>query len=474
MVQANIILKAEMRRRAWAFIRQADILFSFQVGLPSMTKISNYEPSLPRNFYDDDSFNEGCKGIPFPLPNTEPTEISYVIAKTRLAFGFAQALQELEPRELVSYERVLEIDRNLREEYANVPLMYKLGDMSEQTEDPLPLIFSRFTMASLHHKSLCVLHSRYLEKARTNEQYLYSRRICLESAMSILRLQAVQHYDFSPEGKLRSLIKYQTSLSIHDYLLAATILSAELYLGKPDDTNTSRSTRSSLSAPSWIDMLTSLDRCANAFSQMRDKSIEAYKASDVLGMLLRKFQASTNPRRFTVYKGLEPYSKGAKAFQSSENELDRQMTGRHTQWSSHDASKSNYGLEWLRPRRNSVTVIEASTQNSRMGAMQLTRDAPLATQSTLDFASRPDRHVLFQESDSHGQVENSIDSHFDYPSQSNFADPENECGNFSNNINPTDDNMSEGTSSWYYSLLDLSDPVSTLWNLNSDNNHKAY
>src|SRR5882757_11182296 len=98
-----------MRRRSWAFIQEADILFSFQMGLPSMIKTGNLDSSLPRNTYDDDIFSELCKTPPLALSETELTQISYLISKTCLAFGFARALKEMSRIESMRYERVLEI-----------------------------------------------------------------------------------------------------------------------------------------------------------------------------------------------------------------------------------------------------------------------------------------------------------------------------------------------------------------------------
>lgn len=52
----------EMRRRIWTFVRQADLLFSFQLGLPSMLRSADSDTELPRNLYDDD-FDEDCKEL---------------------------------------------------------------------------------------------------------------------------------------------------------------------------------------------------------------------------------------------------------------------------------------------------------------------------------------------------------------------------------------------------------------------------
>jgi hypothetical protein len=123
-----------MRRRTWTYIRQADILISFQMGLPSMIELPPQredQTSLPRNIYDDEEFGEDCAAPPAALPDNEPTLISFLIAKAKLAFGFARALKEINKAgEYIRQEKILEIDRDLRNIYKNVPEHYKLGQLS--------------------------------------------------------------------------------------------------------------------------------------------------------------------------------------------------------------------------------------------------------------------------------------------------------------------------------------------------------
>jgi hypothetical protein len=275
-----------MRRRAWAFIRQCDILISFQMGLPSMISPRLLESQLPRNIHDDDSFNEDCPELPPALPDSEPTQISYLIAKTKLAFGFARALEEINRADAMQWERVLEIDRELRHIYDNVPDYYKIGQLSG--EDSLVLVSCRFVLSSIHHKSLCVVHSRFLEIAKSDYRFIYSRRVCLSSAMSMLRFQAIQNQDIPVDGSLRSLTNYQTSLAIHDYLLAATIITADLCSSATDKSTNQQPLHG---VPTRSEMVKALSLSARIFGQMQNQSMEAYKAADVLEMLVKKFEA---------------------------------------------------------------------------------------------------------------------------------------------------------------------------------------
>ena len=277
-----------MRRRAWTFIQQCDIMISFQMGLPSMVGLRALELCLPRNIHDEDeAFDEDCTSLPPALPDSTPTRISFLIAKARLAFGFARALDEVSRGPLPKWERVLEIDRDLRQIYDNVPAHYKLGQLSGQ--DSLVLVSARFVLLSIHHKSLCVMHSRFLETAKYDKRFIYSRRVCLTSAMTILRFQAIQDQDIPVNGQLRSMTNYQTSLVIHDYLLAATIISADLY---SDNSSLHASNATGAEGiPTRNEMLKALRTAAEIFSRSQKCSVEAQKAASVLHMIFRRAEA---------------------------------------------------------------------------------------------------------------------------------------------------------------------------------------
>ena len=261
-------------------------MISFQLGLPSMIGLPLLEGPFPRNIYDNEAFDEDCTSLPPSLPDSEPTQVSYLLAKSKLVFAFARVLDEITRSEAMRWERVLELDRELRYLYQNVPEYYKLGPLSSHSS--LVLVSARFVLSSIHHKSLCILHSRFLETSNTDDRFSYSRRVCLNSAMSILRFQAIQNQDIPVDGRLRSLTPYQTSITIHDYLLAATIITADLRSGR-----SAQSTAGQRAAPgvyTRTEMIKALSLSARIHASMRDQSVEAYKAADILDMLVRKFE----------------------------------------------------------------------------------------------------------------------------------------------------------------------------------------
>lgn len=306
--------QGEMKRRVWTFVRQADLLFSFQISLPAMIRIGDSDTDLPRNIHDEE-FDEDTTVLPSSRPISEPTTVSYMITKARLAFGFGRVLEEVNGVRSKPYEEILKIDKGVRDTLEEVPDHLKLRPMSEQYHLPVTHITARFHLAALYHKSQCVLHRRFLRSARNNPRYAYSRRTCLESAMALMDFQSNMHRETRENGRLRNKKSWFTSLTAHDFLLAATIISMDLYLEKQraeanaasattsprtnfSDSNSGRSGSMSEAYGFTIgmehsqeDLLRSLEESRDIWTELRDESMEAYKASEILNVLLAQLKA---------------------------------------------------------------------------------------------------------------------------------------------------------------------------------------
>lgn len=275
-----------MRRRVWAYLGTAEILFSFQVGLRCMISVDDFLLNLPKNIDDDLSFHEQIEKLPPAVESSVPTTVSFIIRKATLAAHFGKMLVEINQTEKIPYDRVLEIDRNFRKIYDDIPEHYKLQTLTTKHSTPAALVTARFMLAGLHHKSICVLHSRFLATARRDPRYIYCRRSCLESVMRLLSFQAIQHeHSLASKGRW-NLNRYQTSITTHDFLLAATLLSVELSL----DNGRSPFEQRSDCGPTSNEMIAALERSVKIWNDLRDRSAEAFKAADVLTMLLRKFR----------------------------------------------------------------------------------------------------------------------------------------------------------------------------------------
>lgn len=280
--------QGEMRRRVWTFVRQSDLLFSFQVGLPSMIRTVDSDTELPRNLYDDD-FDENCKELPPSRPANEPTPISYLIAKARLAYVFGRVTELTSSVQSESYDKVMELDAELRRARDLIPEHLVIRPFEECQLDPSNLIMSRFGIMSVYHKAQCVLHRPYIVLARGNPRFAYSRKTCIDSAMELLRFQSMLHTETRPTGRLRTKQNRINSLSSTDYLLAASIVCFDLYHGLKIQAGG----RESSDTFAWgrerrQEMIIALQRSREIWEELREESLEAWKAAGILGVMLAK------------------------------------------------------------------------------------------------------------------------------------------------------------------------------------------
>jgi hypothetical protein len=280
--------QGEMRRRLWTLVRQADVLFSFQVGLPSMLRSGDTDTDLPRNLYDED-FDEDSKELPPPRPNDEPTKISFLIAKSRLAFAFARVVEHTATLHTSSpYEEVMDIDNDLQRARDLIPERLCVRPTEDSHSDPISTILSRFHIISVYHKAQCVLHRRYLARARENLRFTPSRRTCIDSSMELLRFQSIFHRDIRPKNQMHKR-EQMNSLNSNDFLLAATIVCLDLYHGL----QLQAAGRQSGDIHTWgrerrEEMLAAIRGSYEIWNELRDESLEAYKVSGVLGVMLGK------------------------------------------------------------------------------------------------------------------------------------------------------------------------------------------
>ncbi|KAK5719613.1 hypothetical protein LTR17_015327 [Elasticomyces elasticus] len=274
--------QGEMRRRAWIFVCQAEILFSFQLGLPSMMQSKWLETTLPRNIHDV-SFGMQPLQLPESLVDSETTTVSYSIAKAKLVFGFAKVFSEVDENKNFTYTRVLELDREIRGIYQSIPQDCQVDRLEEQALDDTRLVASRLSLANIYHKSICILHSKHLGSAGDDQRFLYFRLACVDSAMTLLSFHVHQHR--SPQAD--RYISYQTSLTLHDYFLAATLLCTALFLGHNALALTVQA------GPPGDEIFAALEITLGIFDETSSESVEAHRAYDLLGVLLWELRFPT-------------------------------------------------------------------------------------------------------------------------------------------------------------------------------------
>jgi hypothetical protein len=290
----------EFRRRVWAFIRQMDTMFSFHLALPGMIRNTDTDTALPRNIFDDE-FGPESRELPPARPSTEPTPISYMITKAQISFEFGSILEEINAvnGKPVSYDDILKRDNRLRDLRNNMAPHLRLRPMEECTHDPATLLMQRFSLDILWQKTICVLHRKYLARARQNPRYSHSRRACVDASMEILRAQAQLYREIQPGGRMRTMKWFISSLAKHDYLLAAMIVCLELHYDSVSESMAEPPPHYDpyfWSPSQRADMLHTLETSQQIWKESAESSMEAYKASNVLSIMLEKLRSPPQPK----------------------------------------------------------------------------------------------------------------------------------------------------------------------------------
>ena len=290
--------QAEMRRRVWTFVRQADLLISFQFGLPAMIKTDVMDTQSPRNLYDDE-LHEDLKSLPPSRPSWEATPMTYMITKSKMTLLFGRVVERVQSvTDPPSYEETLKFDGDLRELRAQHPPLLRMRSFHESARDPANLIMQRFGLEMTYLRTLFVLHRRFVARGREIARYAYSRRTCLDASMELLQHQVTLHQEAQPGGRLRSVKWYISSLTTHDFLIAAMMVCLDLHRTAEAE----RKARNSGTSPAPLisglydegrreEMLRAVEGSIKIWESVRDYSMEAYKGSNALRVMVDKLKA---------------------------------------------------------------------------------------------------------------------------------------------------------------------------------------
>lgn len=299
--------QGELRRRVWTFVRQFDLLISFQFGLPAMIRTDHMDTAPPRNLYDDELY-EDMKSLPPSRPAFEATPMSYMITKSRMTFLFGQIVEHSQSvTNPPTYEETLKYDAELREMRSQHPPLLQMRSFQESARDPANLIMQRLGLEMVYLRSLFVLHRRFIARGRESARYAYSRRTCLDAAMELLDHQATLHRESQPGGRLRSVKWYISSLTTHDFLLSAMLVCLDLY-HTAESERTGRNTSQPGSPVAGLydegrreQMMQAVEHCIVIWEGVRDQSMEAYKGSVALRVMVEKLKAHQSQRAAPAY-----------------------------------------------------------------------------------------------------------------------------------------------------------------------------
>ncbi|KAI1816945.1 hypothetical protein GGS20DRAFT_535492 [Poronia punctata] len=301
--------KGEMRRRVWALIRMADIMFSYQVSLPTMIYEHDTDTKLPHNIFDEE-FGVNTKVLPPARPASEPTPIAYMIGKAKLSFQFGNILQAVTRLgKPIPYEEILQYDKNLREIMEEFPPHLKLQPL-EGSHDPVTLIIARYNLDLLYRKIMCMLHRKHLMRARHNPRYAHSRRAAVDASLQTLNHLRSIYRECQPTGRLRTM-KWYVSATSRDTLFPTMLVVMDLHYDISNDGTRGPQAANFWSADQRANMIKTLEDVRDIWTSLAQESVEAYKAANILKIMLEKIKS---PERDSTAPGPPPAGQAGHLF----------------------------------------------------------------------------------------------------------------------------------------------------------------
>ncbi|KAH8756727.1 hypothetical protein F5883DRAFT_429352 [Diaporthe sp. PMI_573] len=284
--------QAEMTRRMWNLAIQIDLMVAFHLGLPSMIHGIESDTLPPRNLMDED-FDENTKVLPPGRPDTEYTHMTYPTFKAGICKLFGLVARQAHALTEPTYDEVMDLDTQLARKFEAMPAFMKVRPLEECVTDPPFQVIQRFGIAALYHKSICVLHRRYLVGKASRREHDYSRRRCLLAALALLEYQNIVFEAAKPGGMLSQNGWFVSSLAMHDLLLAAMVV----YLVIQNDHYAEPGgdfhwTRKDTVLPSKKQLMEALKRSYRIWTEVAIAAPEVRKAPEVLAVMFRKIEKS--------------------------------------------------------------------------------------------------------------------------------------------------------------------------------------
>ncbi|KAI0592681.1 fungal specific transcription factor domain containing protein [Pyrenophora tritici-repentis] len=296
--------RGELRRRKWVLIMSLDLVTSSQVGLPRIIQPFMYDTQEPRNLHEDD-LHEDISELPPSRPEIELTQLLYSIFLTRIRRQQAQIVDMMNSTSQPTYREIMDIDTTLGHIRDSIPQASKPVVLDNGDATTLPESMRRLYLELAILKARLMLHRPYLKLGRTDAKYDYSRRVCLNVAMEMLRFQRMLDRGLTPGGKLglevwrvATVSWYMSAIVAQDFLLATTVLILDLDedLVSPMPQN-AHLVRDELQldgdAPTREDIIVTLRSAYAIWTKASRKSQEAFKVAAAVKLVLSKAENST-------------------------------------------------------------------------------------------------------------------------------------------------------------------------------------
>lgn len=231
------------------------------------------------------------KELPPARPMSESTDISYQITKSRVMTAYGMVIEHLHTLGEHPYNEVMRLDANLLEARDLIPQHLQWVPITEMEGLTEGQIMERAIVQLFLNKAICVLHRKYLTSS--DNKYSYSRKVCVSSALFLLKQQSILHAECQTGGRLPTVKWWNFSLQNHDYLLASMIICLSLYHDQRQEYSSQLVNTGGEKSRLRIEMLEALIRARDIWTEITGICADAKKATRVLSVVMEKLGVAT-------------------------------------------------------------------------------------------------------------------------------------------------------------------------------------
>lgn len=143
-----------------------------------------------------------------------PTSMSYSLERLNLAYVCREIVDETAVEHFqgleVNYEKILDLDRRLRQVYKELPEFFRLDPTSRRRYAQLyrerpTIAWQRCLVQQGYHSRLCRLHRQHFIRGAGDPAYSYSHVVCLQSARKVLEIKRIMDEEepiFTPNSSV--------------------------------------------------------------------------------------------------------------------------------------------------------------------------------------------------------------------------------------------------------------------------------
>ncbi|PWY94079.1 C6 zinc finger domain protein [Aspergillus sclerotioniger CBS 115572] len=178
--------QTEMRTRLWATVFELVLQSSLESASPLSMPFSDTKP--PSNLNDAD-INPDLKQPPISKPNTSQTDTSLQLLLHQSFSLRAEAIQLIHSPNRIPYQQAIDLSTKLRTTCHTITAFFQSFTTTNTTPSPnslpYPTPFHHKHLLTTLHRYILHLHFPFARESLTTPQYHFSRKLCLESALTI-------------------------------------------------------------------------------------------------------------------------------------------------------------------------------------------------------------------------------------------------------------------------------------------------